>query len=82
LNAASQLELLLQAGEILSLSWPNKICGVLMDNEICDIIEKVSPLFEKSHHRYNGIFGPEYTDPKYDTRVTIAICYPTTQFST
>jgi hypothetical protein len=61
----SHLELLLQAGGVLSLSWSNKICRISMENETCDIIEKVSLHFEKSR-QIDSYFRPGFTDPKYE----------------
>jgi len=36
-----------------------------MENEMCDMIEKASPHFEKSH-QIDWYFRPRFTDPKYE----------------
>jgi hypothetical protein len=41
-------------------------------NEMCDMIEKASPHFEKSH-QIDWYFRPRFTDPKYEYHLLSSI---------
>ena len=78
----SQLEPLLRAGEILSLSRPNKICRVSMENETCDIIEKQAHILKNHITDILVSLARNLQILNMNTRVIIAICFPAMQFST